>query len=200
MQTISTIITTLSHHTPITLPMTPKSAAVMLILLTDEKNQIEIVITKRTAHLPTYAGHYSLPGGMRDDIDADFYATAVRELQEELNLTEDLYEKIGELDDFHDRYGHLVRPFVVFMKKSVFEKNMKIAAHEIENVDLLPLEKLDQIADDPALHAVTLRQPSYSLKENHIYVWGLTAAILVHFLNIISGHHKPLGKTIQTIA
>lgn len=187
----------LTDYQPVTLPETIPSAAVMVILLQDEANQLEIVLTKRAMTLPTYAGHYSFPGGIRDAEDANMHATAVREIQEELNLLPDTYQPIAQLDDFQDRNGHLVRPFVSLITKTTFVAKHKISPAEIDRLYYFPLTKLHSLKDNPKLHYITQRRPSYSYTEGDVFVWGLTAAILVHLRNILSAEHDPLGKEIS---
>ena len=186
MKNLTEIIATLSHYQPIRLPETSSSAAVIIILLKDAHDHLEIVLTKRAETLPTYAGQYSFPGGIRDPGDADWYETATREVQEELNLSDESYQYVGELDDFPDRYNNLVRVFVVLMHKEDFLKNYKISADEIAEIYFFSLEKLTQLKDDPNLHIITRRRPSYAFTEGVVFVWGLTAAILVRFREVIA--------------
>lgn len=198
---IELMINILSHYQPALMVETSPSAAVMVIILEQDKllldnntNNLSIVLTKRASTLPTYAGHYSFPGGMRDADDKDLYATAMRETQEELQLSCHAYQYLGQLDDFHDRYGHLVRPYVALMKKSTFLNLHKISLAEIQDIYFFPIAKLSELKDDPTLHAITKRKPSYSFTDGNVFVWGLTAAILVHLSNIILDENKPLGK------
>lgn len=194
MMSNKSILRNLSEYQPILLEMTPMTAAVMIILLVDETGDFEIVLTKRSRTLQAYAGHYSFPGGFREKEDLDLYKTAIRETQEELQLMPDSYDYIGQLDDFQDRYGNLVRPFITLMNKTEFEKKSKISDDEISEIYYLPLTQLDQIKDDPHLHAITRRRPSYAYTHGTIFIWGLTANILVHLLNVIANKSKPLGK------
>lgn len=189
MQNVESIIKTITHYSPHLLNETIEAAGVMVIFLLSEENNIEIVLTKRSLDLPTYAGDFSFPGGIRDKNDLDLYATAVRETQEELSIFPSTYQKIGELDDFKDRFGRVVRPFVVMMKKADFIKMKKVSEAEIIDIFLFPLTKLNQIQDNPDLHSITRRRPSYSFSEDHVFVWGLTAAILVHLRNVLCHTH-----------
>lgn len=190
------MIKTLSRYQPAKLPPTDPSAAVMVILLIDDNDHIEILLTKRAATLPTYAGDYSFPGGIKDETDIDLYATAVRELNEELAIPLGTYEKIAELDDFEDRFGHVVRPFVIRMPKVNFEKLYHFSSDEIEAIYYLPWEKLKELKDAPDLHAITRRRPSYAFKEEDVFIWGLTAGILVHVWNIVEDEKKEVGRKI----
>lgn len=195
MQNTKSIIDALTKYQPHLMNETKPSAAVMVILLIDEYENIDIILTKRTATL-TYAGDYSFPGGMRGSEDKNLYATAMREIKEELNLPDNSYQLIGQLDDFKDRFGHLVRPFITMMQKNDFEKLYQLSTAEISNIYHFPLNKLDEIADNPFLYDITKRHPCYSFSEGDVFIWGLTASILVHVLNIITGVNKPLGKEI----
>lgn len=186
--------TLLTEHQPILLPETKPAFAVMVILLESESN--EIVITKRAAHLPTYPGQYSFPGGMRDPHDPDLYATAIREVEEELHLTTEHYQFVCQLDDFTDRYGYLVRPYVTRIKKLVFIDQHQIARDEIASLYYFPLENLERIEDDTERQIITRRHPSYVYVDQDVLIWGLTASILVHLGNILKRLNKPLGKTI----
>lgn len=180
------LVKVLSRHQPHLLADTPVSAAVMVILLWDEDDNIEILLTRRAYTLPTYAGDYSFPGGIRDAADLDLYATAVRELNEELAIPTGTYQLIGALDDFQDRFGQLVRPFVVMMQKKNFEKLHRVSPDEIAGLCYFPVHRLPELKDDPELHSITRRRPSYAFREGDLFVWGLTAGILVHLWNIIA--------------
>lgn len=181
------LIKILRHYHPVTLEETKVAAAVMLIIVNEPNESPAIVVTKRSLTLPHYAGHYSLPGGIRDSNDTDLFATAVREVEEELQIKQENYFKLGQLDDFSDFYGNLVRPFVVEMQKKEFDNLCKPSAHEISEIYFFSLTKLDQIKEEIIL--ITKRRPSYSFKEGHVYIWGLTAAILVHFYKLITMGH-----------
>src|SRR5437879_5507287 len=123
MKNKNAVLKALAQYQAIVQTETLISAAVLIILLfNNDNNELEIVLTKRAANLQTYAGDYSFPGGLRDLTDKDLYHTATREAEEELSLPPDSYQYISQLDDFMSHDGHLIRPFVVAMKKSDFEK------------------------------------------------------------------------------
>ena len=56
----------------------------VLILLVERDDQLNVVLTQRTAHLHDHAGQISFPGGRMDDVDSDIIATALREAEEEV--------------------------------------------------------------------------------------------------------------------
>lgn len=186
-------INALKHHRPTTLPLTAKCAAVMVIFLDNGNGIYEIVLTERSHDLKRYAGDFSFPGGMKDQPDADLYATAIRETQEELNIDLSNQPYLTQLDDFIDRFGHLVRPFVTIIDKPQFEKSLQIAKQEITRVYYFPLSKLPDININPEMSTLTRRHPSYTYTDDQVFVWGLTASILVHLRNILYAENQPVG-------
>lgn len=186
----SSLTEALSHYQPNLLSETRPCAAVMVLLVTAGDSNIEIVLTKRAAALPTYAGDYSFPGGIKDTTDLDLHATAIRELNEELSIPHGAYQFLGQLDDFRDRFGNVVRPFVATMEKENFEKLHKIAIEEIAHVYYFPLQRIQELKDTPELHAITKRRPSYSFREENFFVWGLTAGILMHLWQIVNSQRS----------
>lgn len=192
--TLTKITEMLQCYQPRLLAPTTPSAGVILLLLTNAELPLEIVLTERSFTLPTYAGDVSFPGGMQDATDGDLYQTAQRELREELQIQPHTYERIGQLDDFQDRFGYLVRPFVCTMEKSAYLSQLKPEPAEIERVLYLNVADLPNFKNDPVLAHVTRRSPSYSLNFEGALIWGLTAMILVHFFNIIHQEKRPLAR------
>lgn len=197
MPTTQYNIDNILKYTPVPLRETPQAAAVMILMLTSDYEAYDIVLTRRAADLPNYAGQYCLPGGFRDKKDKNLYATAVRETKEELGITSEYYQHLGQLDDFYDHDGNLVRPYVVIMNKTDFLEKNKLSVDEISEIYYFSLFKLEAIHEDPRLFRVTRRHPTYTFTDGSVFVWGLTAAILVHLLNVISGSGKPIGNTLQ---
>ena len=189
------IIKILENHAPKELAPTSPSAAVMVLLLTDPNAPLEIVLTERSHTLPTYAGDVSFPGGIQDATDLDLYQTAQRELHEELRVPPHLYQRIGQLDDFQDRFGNLVRPFVSTIAKDNYLSQLQPQPAEIERVLYLQLADLARFENNPLLAQLTHRPVSYSLNLEGALIWGLTAMILVHFFNLLSQGNRPIAKT-----
>ncbi len=190
----NTVISAISQYQPILMAETPASAAVLVILMYDEQDNLFLIITKRSNHVATYAGDYCFPGGMRESTDQAIKITAMREVEEELGLKNDSYQMIGQLDDFIDRYERLVRPFVAIMSKKKFEQHYKNNSDEIRGIYFFPLEDLLTVQESELLSLITKRHPSYFYLRDEVMIWGLTASIMVHLGNIIYGLNKSVGK------
>lgn len=195
------IISTITSYQPQILAVTPVSAAVVVMILEDEQNNFSIIVTKRAPNVPTYAGDYCFPGGIKEEYDSDHVATAQREVAEELAIKKNQYELIGQLDDFFDRFGNLVRPYVAWMKKAEFEKNYSEFDGEVDGIFYLPIDEIKQFKIDENLEGLTKRHPSYIYHQDEVVIWGLTAGIMVHLGNVVFGLDRELGKgTSQSIS
>jgi len=60
--------------------------AAVLIALTDNPNDPEIILTRRATHLSSHSGQVAFPGGMHDKTDRNLKHTALRESQEEVAM------------------------------------------------------------------------------------------------------------------
>ncbi|GLC33718.1 hypothetical protein PLESTB_000108300 [Pleodorina starrii] len=67
-------------------PVSGRAAAVLVGLFEDSSGVVRVLLTQRSAKLKSHRGEVCLPGGKRDEGDADDVATALREAQEELGL------------------------------------------------------------------------------------------------------------------
>jgi 8-oxo-dGTP pyrophosphatase MutT (NUDIX family) len=188
------IIDSISAYTPETATETEFSAAVLILVARDAEDKLFLILTKRPDTIATYAGDYCFPGGMRDTGEADLKATIIREVAEELSIIPTYYQFIGQLDDFFDRFDNLVRPFVATISKEDFEKHNCISESEIEEIYFLPIENLTQLEINPTLEKLIGRHPSYSYTHEKVFIWGLTASILVQFANIVLNLDKPVAR------
>ncbi len=191
-----TLVSRVSFHKPDVLPETAKQFAVLLLVVQDKYGMLNLVFPKR-AQLITYAGDYCFPGGRKDTQDQNFLVTAMREVKEELNIGEELYQYVGQLNDFQDHEGNLVRPFVALMMKKDFDEHVNVSPDEIADVLFLPLSELNYLIDSRAIENHTRRSPSYVYVKGTVRIWGLTAAIMVHFFNIVFEKNKLVGHVAK---
>ena len=159
------------------LAVPPAPAAVLVpFVLHDSPG---VLLTKRTAHLNKHAGQVSFPGGRIDPTDADAEAAALREAREEIALDHHAVTVLGRLDDFLTGTGYRITPVVGLLPPGL---RYEPAPAEVEDVFELPLTVLLD-PDAPKLHAreVQGRQRDFWVwpHPDH-YIWGATAAILVH--------------------
>ena len=144
-----------------------------------------LVFTERRADLRRHAGEISFPGGRRDEGDADFAATALREAHEEIGLDPAVVE-IGEELPTTGTFvtGYRIHPFVGRIPHPR-ELGLEPNPAEVETVLTLSLEVLREGYAMRRLvrRGVPIHTPTYEVEGQMI--WGATARILGHLLERI---------------
>lgn len=157
-----------------------------------------LLFTRRASHLSTHSGQVAFPGGKREPVDRDLYATALREAEEEIGLAPEKVERIGRLSEVISLHGLCVTPWV-----GIIPPGLDLVADpgEIDSIFEVPLSHFledrrvhtDVITVDGVAHYV----PSYQV-DDHV-IWGLSAMMLVELLAkgfgmAIDLHERPAGK------
>ncbi|MCX7380273.1 MAG: CoA pyrophosphatase [Alphaproteobacteria bacterium] len=168
-------------------PLVP--AAVLVSFL--QGREPGVLLTRRTAHLNKHAGQVSFPGGRIDPGDGSPEAAALREAQEEVGLDPALVEITGRLGDYVTGTGYRITPIVGLLPRGRGLEDLELSPSpdEVASVFALPMSVLL----DPA--APQRRRAHYRGRWREFwvwphpdhYVWGATAAILVHLADRLRG-------------
>lgn len=158
-----------------------RRAAVLVPVLLEE-DHVRLVYTVRRDHLPDHAGQISFPGGSIEEGDESLMETALREAEEEIDLSPSLVEVIGELEDMYiPPSNFLVKPFVGLLPP---EAEMVLAPDEVEEIFTVPL---DALMDPETFRAVPWHRdgreyavPVFAAGGRNI--WGATAAMTAALL------------------
>ena len=153
-----------------------KPAAVLVPIL--HGAEPGVMLTKRTATLSSHAGQVAFPGG-RIDPGEDALQAALREAQEEVGLPRDLVEVTGRLPDYMTGTGFRITPIVGLVAPGFVPVP---SAAEVEEVFALPMSVLlDPAAPEKRRAAWKGRDREFWVwPHGRHYIWGATAAILVH--------------------
>ena len=160
--------------------------AAVLIPLVPRGDEINVLLTQRTAHLKDHPSQISFPGGRVDPEDEDAIATALRETEEEIGLHRRHVEVIGVLPEYVTGTGFQVTP-VVALVHPPFE----LTADEFEVAEIfeVPMSFLMDGANHQRRSAVLPSRPGrrsfYAMPFGDYFIWGATAAMLrnlYHFL------------------
>ncbi len=156
----------------------------ILVPVTDNSGQPEIVFTLRSANLKTHRGQVAFPGGKRDPDDHSLAATALRETHEEIGLPPEQVHIVAPLSQVMSRYGILVTPYVGVVPD---QYPMRANPAEIESIFQVPIDYFleDQRERTDALSFLnqTFYVPCY--RWGRYQIWGLSAVVLVDFLNAV---------------
>lgn len=176
------------------------AVAVPLIYINDELNVLFQVRSKKLRNQP---GEVSFPGGKIERNENSSMA-AIRETCEELNITPQSIRNLGSLDLMITQHNKIIYPYVVNL-----EKNIRIlpSESEVDHIFYVPVQFF--MENMPIIKAVRVQtEPEQELPYSHmagameyrwiegksrvyIYkfedyiIWGLTAKIMHHFVELI---------------
>ncbi|HWP98263.1 MAG TPA: CoA pyrophosphatase [Syntrophomonadaceae bacterium] len=177
------------------------SVLVPLIRIDDEWC---ILFQKRSLTIKRQPGEISFPGGEIEACDAGPRQAAVRESYEELGLGPEDINLIADLDIFVSPFNMIVYPFLAIIQNP---QKIQLDPLEVERVFYVPLNFLLQYRpqrtftnisisypDDFPLHLIPagkdypfrpgIYPQCFYIWEEEV-IWGLTARILTHFLDLI---------------
>ncbi len=177
----------------------------VLIPLVQVEGEWHVLFEVRSFHLRSQPGDISFPGGRIDPTDPSPLAAALRETYEELGVDPKTVHVIGELSPFI-----VFSSFVIYPFAAAVDYNQIIHSYnkeEVEEVFTVPVEWL--LNYEPYMHLISFEpvpSPDFPFEkirngaqyrwrtralEEWFYdygkytIWGITARILKHFIEII---------------
>jgi 8-oxo-dGTP pyrophosphatase MutT (NUDIX family) len=167
----------------------------VLIPIFEGNNGHEVLFTERTHTVEHHKGQISFPGGSVERKDRNFEETALRETYEEVGVVTEDVEVLGQLDDeLTIASNFIVHPFVGTIP---YPYDFKINKNEVERIITVPLELFfeensDRHPDSIEFENFTYRGPAYIYDD--VTIWGATAKIMKHFINIVNGNKYLPGE------
>jgi 8-oxo-dGTP pyrophosphatase MutT (NUDIX family) len=145
-------------------------AAAVLVPIVDRDGEPHLLLTERTADLPSHGGQISFPGGKLDEGDQGATACALREAAEEISLVGAEVEILGRLDDVHTaRSAFVITPVVGWLAR---EPALAPNPREVSRAFYVPWEALRQPEAFPGLPGVI------AFRWQDVVIWGATARII----------------------
>jgi 8-oxo-dGTP pyrophosphatase MutT (NUDIX family) len=143
-----------------------------------------VLLTKRNENLNNHAGQVSFPGGRIDPGDASPESAALREAEEEIGLDPGRVEIAGRLEDYITGTGFRITPVLGLLPVGIdlAGLGLHVCAAEVESVFLLPLAVLldPEAPQRKRAHFRGRWREFWVWPHSEHYIWGATAAILVH--------------------
>ncbi len=137
-----------------------------------------MLLIRRSESVSSHKGQIAFPGGRWEKTDGSYLETALRETQEELG------EKVcphvlGALPSVTTHStGYLIYPFVGLLEEPLM---LKPDRWEVAEVLVFPL----------ALFSYPTRHSPLEFVSGNDLVWGATARIINHFINILRKEKLP---------
>lgn len=167
----------------------PAGAAVLVPLVQREAG-LNLLLTRRTDHLRDHAGQISFPGGRVEPEDDGPVATALRETEEEIGLSRQHIEVLGQLPVYSTVTAFQVTPVVGLVEPGF---TLKLDDFEVAEAFEVPLAFLM----NPAHHRHHRFEFAGSERrflsmpwqggERQYFIWGATAAMLRNLYRLLSG-------------
>lgn len=184
----------------------------VLLPLIEKNGELHVLFEVRSLLMRRQPGEICFPGGRIDEEDDSPIHAAVRETHEELGVSTDHIEILFPLDFMLSPFGTIIYSYAGLVDLSHIQLN----GAEVEEIFTVPLSFL--LKTEPDLHYVKLRpEPEENfpyhliaqgkdyawqtkMMEEYFYfyenriIWGLTARILKHFLDIVRSSPHMLDK------
>src|SRR5262245_50512976 len=155
-----------------------RPAAVLIPVL--DRPEPTVLLTLRTAALPSHAGQIAFPGGKIESTDVSPFAAALREAHEEVGLDRNLVDPIGYLDLYLTFSGYRILPALARVDPA-FKATLNPT--EVDDAFEVPLAFLMD-AQNHALHSRNDQRGEgvvrryYAMPFGERYIWGVTAGIV----------------------
>ncbi len=176
----------------------PRPAAVLIPLyhesLADREHDVwQVLLTRRTEGVAEHQGQVAFPGGRAEPGDVSPESTALREAKEEIGLDPTQVKILGRMTKLRTISNYCVTPVIGIIP---WPFPIQLEQIEVSRVFSIPLDWLA----DPNHHEIRMRQvPSpyaqqlgatgfpviYFQPYNDELLWGVSAQIMLSFINII---------------
>jgi 8-oxo-dGTP pyrophosphatase MutT (NUDIX family) len=159
-------------------------AAAVLIPFVERPEGLQILLTRRTAHLHDHAGQISFPGGREEPEDGSPEVTALRETEEEIGLARANVEILGRLNRYITVTGYQVTP-VAGLVRTPFQ----LAPDEFEVAEIFEVPVAAVLNPDNHQRNTVVtrgaRRRYYAIPHGRYYIWGATAAMLLNLYSFL---------------
>lgn len=163
-------------------PESARRAAVAVVLWGDSAGARKLLLVRRGHTAPQHPGELAFPGGMAEPFDRDLPATARRELEEELGLSEGLWE----LGCFPDGVAKARTRFTPVLFRWEAPDPHPVPGPEIQEALMLPLQGLLEAPwtiQELELQGERFKVPRLELPTGPL--WGATAGVLKAWLELL---------------
>lgn len=157
----------------------PVHSAVMVLR---ELSTDSLVLTKRNEHLHHHPGEISFPGGVWEEQDHTLYDTALRELYEELSISEDRLIPVKALEVESTLSGIVIYPWLAHIE-SIHPYKLNI--QEVSSLVSIPFSLVKEAENyrDITIERYGLHFNSCQFIPYEGMIWGATARIMKQLID-----------------
>ena len=153
--------------------------AAVLIPLIPNKNDYNVLFTKRSSELRSHSGQISFPGGVVEKNDYNEVSGALREADEEVGIKPNSVNILGLLDSYITGTGFKIHPVVGLINSA---PNYEICEQEVDYIFYVPLSFLINKNNHNKVNKIIngTERSFYVLEYKKYYIWGVTAGIIIN--------------------
>ena len=160
--------------------------AAVLMPLVQRASGLQVLFTRRAAHLHHHAGQISFPGGRIESFDHGPVAAALRETHEEIGVDAQFVQVIGTQPTLLTTTRFLMTPVIGELLPGF---QVRADAAEVAEVFEVPLAVLL----DPAHHVLHRMESSlghgrcyFAIPWKSHFIWGATAILIRNFYHFLA--------------
>jgi len=167
---------------------TDHASAAVLIPIVSAQDQLQVLLTKRAKHLRHHPGQISFPGGASEPHDVSLIETAIRETHEEVGITADQVQVLGQLGDYYTVSGYRVTPVIGLIRQL---PTLTLDANEVCETLTTPFNFLMNPNNFTLCDATHegVKRSYYSVTYGGHHIWGVTAGIIMALYEALRESH-----------
>lgn len=156
------------------------------ILLYQDNDKIYFPLIEREVYAGVHSGQIALPGGKKDASDTDLIHTALRELHEEVGITNKQVEVIGTLTQVYiPPSNFLVQPVIAISSEL---PDFILNQREVQSIIPFSLHELlnDELVKETYIElekGLKIKTPYFDVRGR--ILWGATAMILNELKHVL---------------
>ena len=175
-------------------PIHAMESAVLIILYPSD-DRLHTVVILRNEYDGAHSGQISLPGGKKEESDADFMQTALREAKEEIGIIPADMEIVGQLSRFYVRPSNfIIYPFIAFCKKRPEFHPDAIEVQRVIEIDVLNEISYSKIANRTLFFKNNIQVDAPGFLVGNEFMWGATAMIFSELLHVLENVAEKLKQ------
>ncbi|WP_179344883.1 NUDIX hydrolase [Winogradskyella ursingii] len=164
-----------------------KKAAVMALFYPNKRGRTSLVLILRNTYKGVHSAQVGFPGGKYEDDDENLMVTAIRETEEEIGISKQLYDVLIPMTPLYiPPSNFLVHPFI-----GVSEEYLKFKKQDAEVKAIIEVELSDFLNETNNITTrvntsmnVKVDVPAFQL--NNFIVWGATAMMLSELKDLLN--------------
>ena len=162
-------------------PLEDLRAAAVAIVIAAHQGGPTVLLTRRSGKLRAHSGQWALPGG-RLDAGESAEDAALRELQEEINLTLPRNAIMGRLDDYITRSGYRITPVVLWLGEE--SDHLKPNPDEVASIHTVSFKELASPSAPQFEEIPESDRKVLSMRLSVDQIYAPTAAFLYQFREV----------------